>query len=46
MTPALIMSVTKHSSEKQLIEYVGATDEKVADAYQKAIEKLKRDEKS
>jgi integrase len=43
---SLIMSVTKHSTEKQLIEYVGGTDEDVADAYQKEIEKLKRDEKS
>jgi integrase len=46
MPPTLIMSVTKHSTEKQLIDYIGATDEEVADTFQKAREKLKRDEKS
>lgn len=34
---SLIMSVTKHATEAQLIKYIGLTDEDVADAYEKAI---------
>ena len=46
LSPSFIMSVTKHATESQLLKYIGLTDDDVADAYQKEIEKLKRDEKS
>ena len=34
---SLIMSITKHATETQLIKYIGLTDEEVADAYEKAL---------
>jgi integrase len=34
---SLIMSVTKHATETQLIKYIGLTDEDIADAYEKEI---------
>jgi integrase len=37
----LIMSVTKHATESQLIKYIGLTDEEIADTYEKAINKIK-----
>ena len=37
---ALILSVTKHATETQLIKYIGLTDDDVADAYEKAINKI------
>jgi len=37
---ALILSVTKHATETQLIKYIGLTDDEVADAYEKAISKI------
>lgn len=38
---ALILSVTKHATEAQLIKYIGLTAEEVADAYEKAINEIK-----
>lgn len=37
---ALILSVTKHATETQLIEYIGLSDDEVADAYEKSINKI------
>ena len=37
---ALILSVTKHATESQLIKYIGLSDDDVADAYEKAINKI------
>ena len=37
---ALILSVTKHATETQLIKYIGLSDDDVADAYEKAINKI------
>ena len=37
---ALILSVTKHATETQLIKYIGLTDDDVADAYEKAIKEV------
>jgi integrase len=34
---SLIMSVTKHATETQLIKYIGLSDEDIADAYEKAF---------
>lgn len=34
---SLIMSVTKHATEAQLIKYIGLSDEDIADAYEKAL---------
>ncbi|TDE02730.1 tyrosine-type recombinase/integrase [Flavobacterium sandaracinum] len=34
---SLIMSITKHATETQLIKYIGLTDEDIADAYEKAL---------
>jgi len=39
---ALIMSVTKHSSESQLLKYIGLTDDEVADEYEKAVSNIKK----
>ncbi len=36
---ALIMSVTKHATESQLLKYIGLTDDEIADEYEKAIKK-------
>jgi integrase len=36
---ALIMSVTKHATESQLLKYIGLTDDEIADEYEKAISK-------
>jgi integrase len=46
LTNELIMSVTKHSSEAQLIKYMGLSDDEIADKYEKEIEKLKLDGKN
>jgi integrase len=32
---SLIMSITKHATETQLIKYIGLTDEDIADVYEK-----------
>lgn len=37
---ALIMSVTKHATESQLLKYIGLTDDEIADEYEKAINKI------
>lgn len=37
---ALIMSVTKHATESQLLKYIGLTDDEIADEYEKAIKKI------
>lgn len=39
---ALIMSVTKHSTESQLLKYIGLTDDEVADEYEKAVNNIKK----
>jgi integrase len=36
---ALIMSVTKHATESQLLKYIGLTDDEIADEYEKAVNK-------
>jgi predicted GIY-YIG superfamily endonuclease len=46
LTNELIMSVTKHSSEAQLIKYMGLSDDEIADKYEKEIKKLKLEGKN
>jgi uncharacterized protein (DUF302 family) len=36
------MSVTKHSTESQLLKYIGLTDDEVADEYEKAVNNIKK----
>jgi integrase len=40
LSTALIMSVTKHATESQLLKYIGLTDDEIADEYEKAINKI------
>jgi hypothetical protein len=39
---ALIMSVTKHATESQLLKYIGLTDDEVADEYEKAVNSINK----
>ena len=39
---ALIMSVTKHATESELLKYIGLTDDEIADEYEKAINKIEQ----